>query len=121
MQQDLDYAKGLDIPFVFSSNGDAFLFHDRTGQADRIERERPLDDFPSPAELWARYRQWKNLAPADEQIVLQDYHDDGSGKEPRHVFAFSLIFFPYSCRSGHFGLPRPGQVSRALYNGRVYS
>src|SRR5271169_4110885 len=56
MQQGLDYAKVLDIPFVFSSNGDAFLFHDRTGQADRIEMERPLDDFPSPAELWARYR-----------------------------------------------------------------
>src|SRR5271166_5703927 len=84
MQQGLDYAKVLDIPFVFSSNGDAFLFHDRTGQADQIETERPLDDFPSPAELWARYRQWKNLAPAEEQIILQDYHDDGSGKEPRY-------------------------------------
>ena len=32
MQQALEYAATLDIPFVFSSNGDAFLFHDRTGQ-----------------------------------------------------------------------------------------
>src|SRR6202140_2559257 len=61
MQQGLDYAATLDIPFVFSSNGDAFLFHDRTGQSELIEAERPVDDFPSPAELWASYRKWKNL------------------------------------------------------------
>jgi len=84
MQQALDYAQTLDIPFVFSSNGDAFLFHDRTGQSTPMEVERALDDFPSPQELWARYRQWKNLQPTEEEIVLQNYHDDGSGKEPRY-------------------------------------
>ncbi len=31
IQQALEYAATLDIPFVFSSNGDGFLFHDRTG------------------------------------------------------------------------------------------
>ena len=56
MQQALEYAGSLDIPFVFSSNGDAFLFHDRTGQSGWIETEVPLDGFPSPDHLWARYR-----------------------------------------------------------------
>src|SRR5271170_8099038 len=53
MQQALEYAAILDIPFVFSSNGDAFLFHDRTGQSASLEVEQALADFPSPQELWA--------------------------------------------------------------------
>jgi type I restriction enzyme R subunit len=84
MQQGLDYAATLDIPFVFSSNGDGFVFHDRTGQSATIETNLGLDDFPSPADLWARYRAWKGLDAQAEQIVLQDYFDDGSGKAPRY-------------------------------------
>ena len=84
MQQALEYAATLDIPFVFSSNGDAFLFHDRTGQSDRIETELPLDSFPRPEALWAKYSAWKGLAPAEERIILQDYFDGGSDKEPRY-------------------------------------
>ncbi len=75
MQRALGYAKTLDIPFVFSSNGDAFLFHDRTGRSPQIEYQLALDAFPSPAQLWARFRSWKGLAPEQEEIVLQDYHD----------------------------------------------
>jgi type I restriction enzyme R subunit len=84
MQQALKYAATLDIPFVFTSNGDAFLFHDRTGQSGQMETELPLDAFPSPAQLWAAYRAWKGLTPEQEQVVLQDYYEDGSGKEPRY-------------------------------------
>lgn len=84
MQQALEYAQTLDIPFVFSSNGDGFVFHDRTGQANPVEANLALDAFPSPVDLWNRYRAWKGLAPEEEQIVLQDYFDDGSGKEPRY-------------------------------------
>ncbi len=84
MQQGLDYAATLDIPFVFSSNGDGFVFHDRTGQSAMIETNLGLDAFPSPADLWARYRAWKGLDAEAEQIVLQDYFDDGSGKAPRY-------------------------------------
>ena len=84
MQQGLEYAATLDIPFVFSSNGDAFLFHDRTGLSGQTETELVLDAFPTPEQLWARYRAWKGLAPAEERIVLQNYHDDASGKEPRY-------------------------------------
>jgi type I restriction enzyme R subunit len=84
MQQGLEYAVTLGIPFVFSSNGDGFLFHDRTGQNTIKEMNLGLDAFPSPADLWARYRAWKDLDPEAEQIVLQDYFDDGSGKAPRY-------------------------------------
>src|SRR3990172_5489161 len=84
MQQGLEYAATLDIPFVFSSNGDGFLFHDRTGLSSQIETELPLNVFPAPEQLWARYRTWKGLIPAEEEIVLQNYHDDASGKEPRY-------------------------------------
>ena len=83
MQQALDYADTLNIPFVFSSNGDGFVFHDRTGVGTR-ETNLPLDAFPSPDELWERYRTWKGLKPETEAIVLQDYFDDGSGKTPRY-------------------------------------
>jgi type I restriction enzyme, R subunit len=84
IQQGLDYAATLDIPFVFSSNGDGFVFHDRTGLSAPVEANLGLDAFPSPADLWARYRAWKGLDAEAEQIVLQDYYDDGSGKAPRY-------------------------------------
>src|SRR5215510_309797 len=84
MQQALEYAATLDIPFVFSSNGDAFLFHDRTGQGGKLEAELPINAFPTPAKLWEKYRSWKGLAPFQEEVVLQNYHDDASGKEPRY-------------------------------------
>ncbi|MDB5407731.1 MAG: box helicase [Rhodospirillales bacterium] len=84
MQQGLDYATTLDIPFVFSSNGDGFVFHDHTGGDGATETNLALNAFPSPAALWARYRAWKGLTDEAEQIVLQDYFDDGSGKAPRY-------------------------------------
>lgn len=84
MQQGLDYAATLDIPFVFSSNGDAFLCHDRTGQGSQVETELPLTAFPTPEDLWRKYRAWKGLAPAQEEVFLQNYHDDATGKEPRY-------------------------------------
>jgi len=84
MQQALGYAKALDIPFVFSSNGDAFAFHDRTGTFPKMESELAMDQFPSPEVLKAKYDKWKGLSPAQEAIIDTPYHDDGSGKEPRY-------------------------------------
>ena len=84
MQQALDYAETLSIPFVFSSNGDGFVFHDRTGASTPREANLALDAFPSPTELWARYRAWKGLTPESEKIVLQDYHEGGGDKSPRY-------------------------------------
>ena len=90
MQQALNYSEILQIPFSFSSNGDAFSFHDRTGQSDPRERELTLDQFPSPAELWKRYCQWKNLDDWKADLVAQDYYDDGSGKTPRYYQANAI-------------------------------
>ena len=83
MQQALDYADTLNIPFVFSSNGDGFLFHDRTSTAP-TETTLALESFPPPNDLWARYRAWKGLTAESEEIILQDYFEDGSGKAPRY-------------------------------------
>jgi type I restriction enzyme R subunit len=84
MQQALEYAEILDVPFAFSSNGDGFLEHDRTGAASTVEREIHLDQFPSPAELWQRYRAAKGYDDVQEAVTTQDYYDDGSGKTPRY-------------------------------------
>ena len=84
MQQALDYAETLNIPFAFSSNGDGFVFHDRTGASVEQEITLDLDNFPSPDHLWARYRAWKGLTLETEAVFLQDYFDDGSDKTPRY-------------------------------------
>jgi len=84
MQQALGYADALDVPFVFSSNGDGFLFHDRTGTGTLTETELTLSQFPSPGELWQRYCQWKGLDDALRAKVEAPYYDDGSGRSPRY-------------------------------------
>ena len=84
MQQALEYAASLNIPFVFSSNGDGFLFHDRTGLSPEKETNLGLEAFPAPEDLWKKYSAWKGLTDDQEKIVLQDYYDDGSGKAPRY-------------------------------------
>lgn len=84
MQQALRYAEMLDLPFAFSSNGDAFLFHDRTGHSTPVESPVALDAFPKPAELWTRFCKWKNITPEVEAAIEVPYYDDGSGKSPRY-------------------------------------
>ena len=84
LQQALDYATTLNIPFVFSSNGDGFVFHDRTGMNAQTEATIGLDGFPTPSDLWTRYRAWKGLTAEAEEVFLQDYFDDASGKAPRY-------------------------------------
>ena len=84
MQQALEYAEILDIPFAYSSNGDAFLEHDRTATTGTVTREIPLEQFPTPDELWTRYCRAKGYTANQESIATQDYHDDGSKKSPRY-------------------------------------
>ena len=84
MQQALEYGEILDVPFVFSSNGDGFLFHDRTGQSQPVEQELTLDQFPSAEDLWQRYCVWKGLTPAQTAVVAQDYCVQGEDKTPRY-------------------------------------
>ncbi|MBL7176050.1 MAG: DEAD/DEAH box helicase family protein [Desulfobacteraceae bacterium] len=90
MQQALDYGSTLDIPFVYSTNGDAFLEHDRTKSSGKIEKELPLDGFPSPVTLWQRYRGVKKISDEQEPIVTQDYYVDVSGKAPRYYQSIAI-------------------------------
>ncbi len=85
MQQALGYAALLDVPSAFSSNGDAFASHNKVpAPGEGIERQIPLDAFPSPEELWKRYRQHRNITDSEEALVLEPYHLDAYGKEPRY-------------------------------------
>ena len=84
MQQALEYAETLNVPFAFSSNGDGFVFHDATGNAEIREVSLSGTEFPSPSELWSRYRIWKGYNDEQEAAVLQDYHDDDSERIPRY-------------------------------------
>jgi len=85
IQQGLDYARILDIPCVFSSNGDGFLFHDRTSLDGNIETEIGIDEFPSPESLWEKYKKYKGIESEEaEKIASQDYFFDGTNRKPRY-------------------------------------
>lgn len=91
MQQALGYAEILGVPSAFSSNGDAFACHNKTASENEdIETECPLDNFPTPFELWNRYKKYHGIEAVEEDLLLQPYHTDGSGKEPRY-YQFEAI------------------------------
>lgn len=84
MQQALGYAAMLQVPFVFSSNGDGFLFHNKIAKDGVIERELSLDEFPSVATLWQWWAEHQGLSTQQQALVVQDYYSDGSNKTPRY-------------------------------------
>ena len=87
MQQALGYAEILEVPSAFSSNGDAFAAHNKVSPpGEDIEIRFSLEAFPAPAELWKRYKQYRGIEDKAEAeaLVVQSYHDDLSGKEPRY-------------------------------------
>lgn len=85
LQQALNYARILDIPSALSSNGDGFVDHDRSGLNPNVEQNLSLDDFPSPEQLWQRYKKYKGIeTPQQETIAAHDYFFDGSGRAPRY-------------------------------------
>lgn len=83
MQQGQDYARLLDVPFVFASNGDGFIFHDKTNPS-QLESEISLADFPTPQQLWEKYCVWKGFTAEQLPVISQDYYDDSTGKSPRY-------------------------------------
>jgi len=83
MQQGLEYAGLLDVPFVFATNGDGFIFHDKTNPS-QLESEISLQDFPSPEQLWNKYCVWKGFTAEQMPVISQDYYDDSTGKSPRY-------------------------------------
>jgi type I restriction enzyme R subunit len=84
MEQGLNYAELLDIPFVFSSNGDAFIEHDRFVTGGVKERELRLDGFPTPGELYDRFKIAKGITEKIETVITQDYYQEIKGKTPRY-------------------------------------
>lgn len=84
MQQGLGYGELLQVPFVFSSNGDGFLFHNKIATNGVIEREIGLDEFPSAQTLWQWWAAHRGLSEAQQNLVRQDYYSDGSDKTPRY-------------------------------------
>lgn len=81
LQQAMTYAQMLDVPFAYSSNGDAFYEHDfLTGQ----ERQIPLSEFPSPEELMARYQAAKGLTEKEKHVISQPYYTSQTTHAPRY-------------------------------------
>ena len=84
MQQALNYAQMMNVPFVFSSNGDGFVFHNRYVQEGERETVLPLDGFPSPETLWEMYVEQNCIGPAQSKIIDEPYYVDNPNKQPRY-------------------------------------
>ena len=81
MQQAIEYAQILDLPFAYSTNGKGFLEHDMlTGN----EREISMEDFPSPGDLWYRYKTTKNISDNEEKIINEPYYYAPGVNKPRY-------------------------------------
>lgn len=81
MQQAMEYAQILDLPFAYSSNGDGFLEHDFI---TNTERELSLDEFPTPEELKKRWLESKNFTAEQLSVVSQPFYSDPYTYEPRY-------------------------------------
>ena len=101
MQQALNYAETLNVQFVFSSNGDGFVFHNRTGMSAEMESILDNNSFPSPSELWQRYCAWKELKPEQENLILQEYFDDRGEISPRYYQTIAMNAFVEAIAKGH--------------------
>ncbi len=81
LQQAMEYARMLDLPFAYSSNGDGFAEHDfLTGK----ERQFGLDEFPTEAELIARFKQESGITHIQETVIEQPYYSSQTTYPPRY-------------------------------------
>src|SRR5690625_1624179 len=81
LQQAIDYANHLDVPYVYSSNGDAFIEQNLiTGEVKEIS----LEDFPSPEELYNKFKVDKGLTSTVEKVMMEPYYYVPGYKEPRY-------------------------------------
>jgi type I restriction enzyme R subunit len=91
LQQAMEYARILDLPTAFSSNGSRFVEHDFSGTLPEAERSLGMDQFPSPDELWERYKRYKGIKDrAQERVADYEYFFDGSGRSPRYYQAIAV-------------------------------
>lgn len=106
IQQAIEYGAILDVPFVYSSNGDGFIEHDMlTG----LERELTMNEFPTPNELWVRYKNFKGIDKEQEEIITEPYYFALSDKTPRYYQMNAInrtIKSVFGCFKGHFSIAR---------------
>ena len=84
MQQALKYARMLDVPFAFSSNGDGFIFHNKLKTSGDVESFLKLSEFPSPEKLWAMYKDGRKITDVQQKIIDQPYYLENLDKTPRY-------------------------------------
>lgn len=84
MQQALQYADRMDIPFVFSSNGDGFVFYNKFITEGPAEINLSLDEFPSPETLWKMYHEQNHISPMQDMVIDEPYYSDNPDKQPRY-------------------------------------
>ena len=81
LQQAMTYAKMLDLPFAYSSNGDGFAEHDfLTGK----ERQLKMDEFPTEVELVSRFKEESGMTPTQEAVIEQPYYSSQNTYPPRY-------------------------------------
>lgn len=84
MQQALGYAEQLRVPFVFTSNGDGFTFHNRNSEDSDRETILSISEFPSPETLWKMYKQYKGIDEKQEKVITEPYYVERPDKQPRY-------------------------------------
>jgi type I restriction enzyme R subunit len=84
MQQALGYAEQLRVPFVFTSNGDGFTFHNRNSEDNNRETILSISEFPSPETLWKMYKQYKGIDEKQEKVITEPYYVERPDKQPRY-------------------------------------
>lgn len=84
MQQALQYSKMMDIPFVFSTNGDGFVFHNKYVTEGDAEITLTNDEFPSPETLWQMYLEKSHVSASQQKILDEPYYSDNPEKMPRY-------------------------------------
>lgn len=113
MQQAIEYAEILDVPFTYSSNGDGFLEHDMlTGK----ERELTLNNFPSPESLWSRYENTKNLNETQVKMINEPYYFQLGEKTPRYYHHYRYHLERYHHNNLHHVLLYTNHVLGRLHH-----
>lgn len=87
MQQALGYAEALDVPFIFSTNGHKYLFHDKTGLSGNVETLIEPNQFPSPKQMYQWYMQWKGVTtetPDLKTALESQFYTEDIRKQPRY-------------------------------------
>ena len=84
IQQALQYADMMDVPFAFSSNGDGFVFHNKLITEGPAETILPLNEFPSPETLWKMYHEQSHISPMQDVVIDEAYYSDNPDKQPRY-------------------------------------